>query len=139
MQSTSGRAYSSHSSTRGRRAFKELPFQVAMRIARTVASNRCRRWKEPGMGPLSGYRVLELAGIGPGPFACMVLSDLGAEVLRVDRPGGRGLEGLPANILERGRRSAAIDLKHPEGAEVVLRLAEEADALVEGYRPGVAE
>jgi alpha-methylacyl-CoA racemase len=91
------------------------------------------------MGPLSGYRVLELAGIGPGPFACMVLSDLGAEVLRVDRPGGRGLEGLPANVLERGRRSAAVDLKHPEGAEVVLRLAEAADALVEGYRPGVAE
>jgi alpha-methylacyl-CoA racemase len=92
------------------------------------------------MGPLTGYRVLELAGIGPGPFACMMLCDLGAEVLRVDRLGGRrGLEGLPANILDRGRRSVAVDLKHPEGAEVVLRLVEAADALVEGYRPGVAE
>jgi alpha-methylacyl-CoA racemase len=92
------------------------------------------------MGPLRGYRVLELAGIGPAPFACMMLSDLGADVLRVDRVGGRrGLEGLPANVLDRGRRSVAVDLKHPEGAEVVLRLAEVADALVEGYRPGVAE
>jgi alpha-methylacyl-CoA racemase len=92
------------------------------------------------MGPLSGYRVLELAGIGPGPFACMMLSDLGAEVLRVDRLGGRrGLEGLPANVLDRGRRSVAVDLKHPEGAGAVLRLVEAADALVEGYRPGVAE
>jgi alpha-methylacyl-CoA racemase len=92
------------------------------------------------MGPLRGYRVLELAGIGPAPFACMMLSDLGAEVLRVDRVGGRrGIEGLPANVLDRGRRSVAVDLKHPDGAEVVLRLAEAADALVEGYRPGVAE
>jgi alpha-methylacyl-CoA racemase len=92
------------------------------------------------MGPLTGYRVLELAGIGPGPFACMMLSDLGAEVFRVDRLGGRrGLEGLPANVLDRGRRSVAVDLKHPEGAGAVLRLAEAADALVEGYRPGVAE
>ena len=92
------------------------------------------------MGPLRGYRVLELAGIGPAPFACMMLSDLGADVLRVDRVGGRrGIEGLPANVLDRGRRSVAVDLKHPDGPGVVLRLAEAADALVEGYRPGVAE
>jgi alpha-methylacyl-CoA racemase len=92
------------------------------------------------MGPLTGYRVLELAGIGPGPFACMMLSDLGAEVLRIDRLGGRrGLEGLPGSVLDRGRRSVAVNLKHPEGAGVVLRLVEAADALVEGYRPGVAE
>jgi alpha-methylacyl-CoA racemase len=92
------------------------------------------------MGPLRGYRVLELAGIGPAPFACMMLSDLGADVLRIDRLGGRrSIEGLPANVLDRGRRSVAVDLKHPKGPGVVLRLAEAADALVEGYRPGVAE
>ena len=92
------------------------------------------------MGPLTGYRVIELAGIGPGPFACMMLADMGADVLRVDRPGGgRGLEGLPANVLDRGRRSVAVDLKHPEAAEAILRLVERADALVEGFRPGVAE
>ncbi len=92
------------------------------------------------MGPLQGYRVIELAGIGPGPFACMMLGDMGAEILRVDRTGGRRpTDGLAANVLDRGRRSVAVDLKHPEAAEVVLRLVESADALVEGYRPGVAE
>jgi alpha-methylacyl-CoA racemase len=92
------------------------------------------------MGPLTGYRVLELAGIGPAPFACMMLSDLGADVLRVDRLGGRRqIEGLPANVLDRGRRSVAVDLKNPEGPGAVLRLVEAADALVEGFRPGVAE
>src|SRR5947207_9386582 len=91
-----------------------------------------------GAGPLAGVRVIELAGIGPGPFACMLLADLGAEVLRVDRPDtGRPL--IRHDLLARGRRSVALDLKRPEAAEVVLRLVERADALVEGYRPGVAE
>jgi alpha-methylacyl-CoA racemase len=66
------------------------------------------------MGPLTGYRVIELAGIGPGPFAAMVLADMGAEVVRVDRPGAGGLGGLRANLLNRGRRSVAVDLKHPD-------------------------
>ena len=95
-----------------------------------------------GTGPLAGLRIVELAGIGPGPFAGMVLSDLGADVVRVDRaehvPLGAGLE--PArDVLGRGRRSVAVDLKDPEGLDVVLRLVDRADALLEGYRPGVAE
>jgi alpha-methylacyl-CoA racemase len=89
------------------------------------------------MGPLAGVRVVELAGIGPGPFCAMVLADLGAEVLRVDRPAA-SRPGWPA-VLARGRRSVAVDLKHPDGAGVVLDLVAAADALVEGFRPGVAE
>jgi len=92
----------------------------------------------PGDGPLRGVRVVELAGIGPGPYACMLLADLGAEVLRVDRPGAGPGPGR-SDLLGRGRRSVALDLKRPEAAEVVLRLVERADALVEGFRPGVAE
>jgi alpha-methylacyl-CoA racemase len=89
------------------------------------------------MGPLRGLRVVELAGIGPGPFCAMLLADLGAEVLAVERPSsGRG--AWPA-LLARGRRRVAVDLKHPQGAGVVLDLAAGADALVEGFRPGVAE
>ena len=92
------------------------------------------------MGPLQGIRVVEIAGIGPGPFCAMLLSDLGADVLRIDRPGGHGVALDPAlDLLNRGRRSAAVDLKHPEGPGVVLRLVESADVLVEGFRPGVAE
>jgi alpha-methylacyl-CoA racemase len=89
------------------------------------------------MGPLAGIRVVELAGIGPGPFAAMLLADLGAEVLRVDRPEA----SRPAwpTVLARGRRSVAVDLKHPDGPGVVLDLVAAADALVEGFRPGVAE
>jgi alpha-methylacyl-CoA racemase len=90
-------------------------------------------------GPLHGTRVVELAGIGPGPYACMLLADLGAEVLRVDRPGGGGLSLSSYDVLDRGRRSVAVDLKSPAGAGVVLRLVESADVLVEGFRPGVAE
>jgi alpha-methylacyl-CoA racemase len=90
-------------------------------------------------GPLQGLKIVEIAGIGPGPFAAMLLADLGAEVLRVDRPGGGGLSMGDRDVLNRGRRSVAVDLKHPGGAEVVLRLAERADVLIEGYRPGVAE
>jgi len=92
----------------------------------------------PGDGPLRGVRVVELAGIGPGPYACMLLADLGADVLRVDRPG-TGPGPVRSDLLGRGRRSVALDLKRPEAAEVILRLVERADALVEGFRPGVAE
>jgi alpha-methylacyl-CoA racemase len=92
----------------------------------------------PARGPLGGIRVVEFAGIGPGPYACMLLADLGAEVLRIDRPGG-GPGPVGHDLLARGRRSVALDLKRPEAAGVVLRLVERADALVEGFRPGVAE
>ena len=92
------------------------------------------------MGPLRGFRVIELAGIGPGPFCGMMLSDMGAEVIRVDRLGGEVREGRrPRDVMARNRRSIGVDLKTPEGVEVVLRLAESADALFEGFRPGVTE
>src|SRR5690625_2495106 len=88
------------------------------------------------MGPLMGIRVVEMAGIGPGPFAGMLLSDLGAEVIRVDRPGGGGTLGAnPADVTGRGRRSIAVNLKHADGVEAVLRLVEKADLLIEGFRP----
>jgi alpha-methylacyl-CoA racemase len=92
------------------------------------------------MGPLHGTRIIEIAGIGPGPFGAMVLADMGAEVIRVERPGG-GLfgSGSPTDLLNRGKRCACVDLKKEAGVEVVLRLVEHADALVEGFRPGVAE
>src|ERR1700759_1579889 len=91
-------------------------------------------------GPLTGVRVVELAGIGPGPFCGMLLADLGAEVIQVDRPGGAPSPvSVAADVTSRGKRRVVVDLKHPRGAEVVLRLASEADALIEGYRPGVAE
>ena len=92
-----------------------------------------------GTGPLRGLRVVELAGIGPGPHACMILADLGADVVRVDRPGGQPLTGGPHDFLNRGRPSVAIDLKHPEGVATVLQLVDRADVLVEGLRPGVTE
>jgi len=93
-------------------------------------------------GPLSGYRILEIAGIGPGPFAAMMLSDMGAEVVRVDR--AQAVRG-PApstphfDVLARGRRNIAVDLKHPDGVATLLDLVEKADALIEGFRPGVME
>jgi alpha-methylacyl-CoA racemase len=92
-------------------------------------------------GPLSGLKVVEMAGIGPGPFACMLISDLGAEVVRVDRPDGGALsaQGAPGDILQRGRRSIAVNLKTAAGVETVLKLIESADVLTEGYRPGVME
>ncbi|MEU6086624.1 CaiB/BaiF CoA-transferase family protein [Streptomyces sp. NPDC047085] len=95
---------------------------------------------EPGQGPLLGVRVVELAGIGPGPFAAMLLADLGADVVRVDRPGGPGLAIDPAHdVTNRNKRSVVVDLKAPDGPARVLDLAERADILIEGYRPGVAE
>ncbi len=93
-------------------------------------------------GPLAGLRVVELVGIGPGPFCAMVLADLGAEVLRVDRASavrGGDPSAPPADPLARGRRSIGVDLKNPDGVETVLRLVGEADALLEGFRPGVTE
>ena len=87
------------------------------------------------MGPLEGYRVVEIAGIGPGPFCAMVLSDLGAEVIRVDRKSAAG-SGGKGNVLNRGRRSIAVDLKKPEGVEAVLKLVDKADALIEAFVPG---
>jgi alpha-methylacyl-CoA racemase len=94
-----------------------------------------------GAGPLHGLRVVELAGIGPGPHAAMVLADLGADVVRVDRPSGELRLGDPTRPgpTLRGRRRVAADLKDPAGRETVLRLVEHADVLIEGYRPGVAE
>ncbi|MFH9419590.1 CaiB/BaiF CoA transferase family protein [Streptomyces sp. NPDC017529] len=93
-----------------------------------------------GNGPLDGVRVVELAGIGPGPFAAMLLADLGADVVRVDRPGGAGLGIDPAyDVTNRNKRSVLVDLKSAEGPGQVLDLAERADILIEGYRPGVAE
>ena len=94
------------------------------------------------MGPLSGKRIIEIAGIGPGPFCAMLLSDLGAEVIRVDRAStvADELPDLPSlDLLNRGRRSIGINLKDPEGVETVLKLIESSDALIEGFRPGVAE
>ena len=93
-------------------------------------------------GPLQGIRVIEIAGIGPGPFAAMMLADMGAEVLRVDRAqsvGGAEPSQRSYDLLSRGRRSIGVDLKRPEGVAAVLRLVERADALLEGFRPGVME
>jgi alpha-methylacyl-CoA racemase len=95
------------------------------------------------MGPLAGMKIVELAGIGPVPFCSTLLADMGAQVIRVDRtaPSGLGISGKnPAfDVLGRGRKSISVDLKNPDGVEAVLRLVESADALVEGFRPGVAE
>jgi len=95
------------------------------------------------MGPLDGVRVIELAGIGPGPFAAMMLADMGAEVVRVDRIGGTPAAfdtgGPRFDVLNRGRRSVAVDLKHPDGLSTVLALLDRADAMLEGFRPGVTE
>jgi alpha-methylacyl-CoA racemase len=89
------------------------------------------------MGPLKGVKVIEFAGIGPGPFCAMLLSDMGAEVVRIDRKGGRGANKF--DVTSRGRRSLALDLKKPEAVEVALKLIAQSDALLEGFRPGVME
>ncbi|HEY7543459.1 MAG TPA: CoA transferase, partial [Blastocatellia bacterium] len=90
------------------------------------------------MGPLKGIRIVEIAGIGPGPFCAMALADMGADVIRIDRIGAAGASAK-WNVLNRGRRSVAVDLKNPAGTELVLKLIERADALIEGFRPGVME
>ena len=89
------------------------------------------------MGPLHGVKVIEFAGIGPGPFCAMLLSDMGAEVVRIDRKGGRGANKF--DITSRGRRSLALDLKNPDAVKTALKLISQADALLEGFRPGVME
>ncbi len=95
------------------------------------------------MGPLQGCTIIELSGIGPAPFAGMLLADMGADVIRVDRPSTGHDLGISVprqySVLLRNRRSIRVDLKNPRGAEIVLRLVEHADALIEGFRPGVAE
>ncbi|WP_275402461.1 CaiB/BaiF CoA-transferase family protein [Streptomyces sp. SID13031] len=92
------------------------------------------------MGPLSGVKVVELAGIGPAPFACMMLAELGAEVLRIERPGGGLAMGPPElELLNRGRRNVVLNLKSPAAIDTVLQLIAGADVLIEGFRPGVAE
>ncbi len=94
------------------------------------------------MGPLDGMRIIEIQGIGPGPFCAMMLADMGADVVRVDRAAnvrGGDPDTPPADVLARSRRSIGVDLKQPDGVETVLRLVEGADALLEGFRPGVAE
>ncbi|WP_030904920.1 CaiB/BaiF CoA transferase family protein [Streptomyces sp. NRRL F-5126] len=94
-----------------------------------------------GTGPLRGLRVVEIAGIGPGPHACMLLADLGADVIRIERPGGPvlSLEDPRHDIALRGRPRVTLDLKAPDAVDTVLSLVERADVLVEGGRPGVAE
>ncbi len=88
------------------------------------------------MGPLKGIKVIEMAGIGPGPFCAMMLADMGAEVVRIDRPNAKSSK---FDVMNRGKRSVALDLKTSEGVETALKLIEKADALVEGFRPGVME
>jgi len=93
-------------------------------------------------GPLTGVKVLEVAGIGPGPFAAMMLADMGADVVRIDRADRvRGGDPAvpPGDVLNRGRRSLGVDLKQPAGVETVLKLVEQADVIIEGFRPGVME
>ena len=93
-------------------------------------------------GPLAGYRIIELAGIGPAPFAALMLADMGAEVIRVDRAQAArpGSDAAPVkDTMLRGRRNVAVNLKHPDGAAAVLRLVASADGLIEGFRPGVME
>ncbi|MYV97800.1 CaiB/BaiF CoA-transferase family protein [Streptomyces sp. SID3343] len=98
--------------------------------------------KPEARGPLAGVRIVELGGVGPVPFCCMLLSDLGADIIRIDRPAGYD-GGAPVDsrfhLLNRGRRSAGLDLKKKEAVDAVLELVRAADVLVEGFRPGVAE
>jgi alpha-methylacyl-CoA racemase len=95
---------------------------------------------QPPTGPLTGLRVVELAGLGPAPYACMLLAELGADVVRIDRPGAASLIVDPEkDALNRSRPSVAVDLKSPGGRDVLLRLLDDADVLVEGLRPGVLE
>jgi alpha-methylacyl-CoA racemase len=92
------------------------------------------------MGPLEGLRMIEMGGIGPGPFCAMMLADMGAEVVRIDRRNAPWQDGDPrVQVLHRGRRSVILDLKRPAGVDALLQMVERADALIEGFRPGVME
>jgi alpha-methylacyl-CoA racemase len=95
--------------------------------------------REDFMGPLKGVKIIEIAGIGPGPFCAMMLADMGADIIRVDRKTSSPPAKAGRDILNRGRRSVAVDLKNARGVELVLKLVEKADALQEGFRPGVME
>ena len=88
------------------------------------------------MGPLHGTRIIEISGLGPGPFAAMVLADMGADVIRVERPGGGTFPTGPADLVNRGKRCICVDLKKPEGVDAVLRLVEGADAVRRGLPAG---
>ena len=92
-----------------------------------------------GTGPLRGVKVVEIAGIGPGPHACMILADLGADVIRIDRPGGQTFDSGTRDVLTRGRPSVAMDLKQPAAVAAVLDLVAQADVFIEGLRPGAVE
>jgi alpha-methylacyl-CoA racemase len=89
-------------------------------------------------GPLAGCRIIEMAGLGPGPFAAMLLADMGADVIRIERVAVRA-PGADKYVMHRGRRSIAVDVRHPDGRDVVLGLVDRADVLIEGFRPGVME
>jgi alpha-methylacyl-CoA racemase len=104
--------------------------------SRDEANRQGKRDRHMASGPLNGVKVLEFAGIGPGPFCCMLLSDMGADVVRVDRPDGRAMRN---DVTARGRRSVALDMKQAGDIEVALQLIEKADILIEGFRPGVME
>ena len=91
------------------------------------------------MGPLQGVKIIEVGGIGPGPFCGMMLSDMGADVIRVERKGQSSLTEPKYDVMMRNRRSMGIDLRKPEGVEIVLDMVEKVDALQEGFRPGVME
>ena len=114
-----------------------------MRLTRPTAARRLAQIeRRTNVGPLAGIKVVELAGIGPGPMCAMLLADLGATVLRIDRPEPSDLgimRELRYDLLLRGRRALALDLKSAEGKGLALRLVERADALIEGFRPGVTE
>ena len=90
-------------------------------------------------GPLKGFRVVEMAGLGPAPFCAMLLSDMGADVIRIDRVNGSNPLDLKIDLLNRGRRSVALDLKTERDVRICLELIAKADALIEGFRPGVME
>jgi len=114
-----------------------LAIRTAERTERTIDGKQ-----DYGMGALDGVRVIELAGIGPGPFCGMMLADMGADVVRIDRAGavrGGDPANPPANVNARGRRSIGVDLKSDEGRDLVLRMVADADVVFEGFRPGVAE
>src|SRR6516165_2584175 len=127
------------------------PFRVTRRKWRLGrAGNQARNaravpaWQASGVetrtGPLNGVKVIEVASLAPAPFGCMVLADLGADVLRIDRPDRSGRQQLPpVDPLSRSRRSIRLDLKNPAGVDILLRLVAGADVLVEAFRPGVAE
>lgn len=106
----------------------------------TISTDDLQSVPDAGGGPLRGLRVVELAGIGPGPYAAMLLADMGAEVVRIERPGDGSDGRMPlTDVTRRGRKSIILDLRHPEGIRTALKLVEQADVLIEGFRPGVTE